>query len=193
MQLGTLHVYCEKPLSPRYRRSALACATWPLNIKRSPRKWATRVIAWKVNRNACANLIWSWAPSARSSETHIVGQTAPTAASARVRRRCRSPRACSALGIHGSAPRRIEIIIPTYTRTNGTAGTISATAPLGNMGLPCAGRHLLGAQGESSRQHGSGGDARGLEASVIRREAVCAGTFPRAATCRRSKCIGTKD
>ena len=65
--------------------------------------------------------------SSAMSPKPIAGPTAPTAASGRVRQRCRCLPGC--IGIRGSARRPTGIITPTCIRTNGMAGMISATAP----------------------------------------------------------------
>src|SRR5438067_98352 len=92
---------------------------------RSPRRWAIRGIAWKATI-VFANT--SGRGRSAKSPKLIVGLTALMAASALVLLSSRSPLEC--IGSNGSGRLATGITMMTCSRTNGMAGTISATALL---------------------------------------------------------------
>src|SRR2546427_4857115 len=96
-------------------------ARWHANPKRR-RRWETRDIAW-MDTFGCANSFGAeWLEKLLRP---IAGQTAPTAARGRDRRLRPFLRDC--IGTNGSDQRLTGIFTRTCTRTNGTAGLISAT------------------------------------------------------------------
>ena len=163
---------------PRHRRGPQAARAWPAS-PRPPPKWATRAIA----RTATAGSANSSGPaSSATSRRPIAGPTAPMAASGRARPRCRRPPAC--IGTPGLAPPPTATTTRTCTRTSGMAGMTSATVRSATWAATCwtacSGRSRS-ITPPASRPKKCGAAAM----NAIRPAAVFAGTFPRAATCRR--------
>ena len=153
------------------------CVRWRQRAK-SRRKWAIRVIARRAIAS-CANTSGP-ARSAKSPRL-IAGPTAPTVVRGRVHRNCLCPPAC--IGTNGSGRRLIAISTMTSIHTNGMAGMISATAPSATWVVTCL-MVFIGRSRSSIRPASRSSRCVAAATSVIPWAAGCAGTCPRAATCR---------